>query len=56
MKPLTAAELSPAATRAADKYTGYFGGASAERMLKLAYEIVRAKNVLLKQKYDEGKE
>ncbi len=53
MKKLKAYEIVDGARKAADRYTCYFGGMNAERILKLAHEKVKAKNDLLKIKYKE---
>ncbi|MCK5607947.1 hypothetical protein KAR91_39065 [Candidatus Pacearchaeota archaeon] len=37
----------------ADNATSYCGGENAERILKLAYEKVKAKNEFLRSKYDD---
>lgn len=50
-----ATEVGAQATRIAEHYTCLLGGANAERILKLAYEKVKVKNVLLQEKYKEAK-
>ncbi len=53
MKKLKAQEIVNAAQAAADNYVCCCGGESAEKVLKLAYEKVKAKNDLLREKYQE---
>ncbi len=53
MKNLKSYEIVDEARKAADKFTCQLGGHNAERVLKLAYEKVKAKNDLLKIKYKE---
>jgi len=55
MKKLKPQEAIQKAQQIADKYTCSYGGFNAERILKLAWEKVRAKNKLLKEKYGDRK-
>lgn len=48
-------EIVEAAQTVADNYMCICGRDNAERILKLAYEKVKAKNVLLAEKYKEIK-
>ena len=55
MKNLKSHEIVDEARKAADKFTCQLGGHNAERILKLAYQKVKAKNDILKIKYEETK-
>ena len=53
MKKMKAMEIIRAARDTADNAICCYSGGNAERILKLAWEKVRAKNTLLRVKYDE---
>ena len=55
MKKLKSQEIIRQARALADSCICWHGAESAERILKKAWEKVRAKNVLLKLKYKENK-
>ena len=55
MKKLKSVEIIRSAQAMADKSVCCYGAESAERVLKKAWEKVRAKNVLLKEKYKGDK-
>lgn len=54
MKKLKSTEIIKHAQTTADKFICWVGGGNAERILKLAWEKVKAKNTLLKEKYKES--
>lgn len=53
MKRMKSTQIISEAQTIADRYTCSCGGDNAERILKLAWEKVKAKNDLLKKKYEE---
>lgn len=53
MKKLKTQEIVDEARKAAERYTCQLGGHNAERVLRLAYQKVKAKNDLLREKYKE---